>query len=209
MNIKESFRYQNFLDGLIDCATFVLRDTRQHYKVTQHHSRSAVYEGGVDEVVEVVDPVLVKRDINAVANFIKEVLDEKQKISHAVAEVKANAGFDIDGELGLNKTRRTLSNCLAMISRAKGSEKIVKGTDYKFNAEGNQISYVYNILEESELLFNPQELKSMSKQLLDEADEISSKVDKFLITTELDVEPKFDVNSSFEDIFDLEVTLLS
>lgn len=39
------------------------------------------------------------------------------------------------------------------------------------------------------------------RRFIDSADETSSRIDSLLVNTQLDFEPRFDVNDSFDDIY--------
>lgn len=200
MNLKESFRYQNHLSTLLSAARIYIGSKEEQLIVTQSHMRSESYELGKDEDVRVNIPGVTYVDLDKLIVLVKEILDEKKKVSTLIAKAKAEADFDIDGELALNKLRRELSYAAESAVKAKTYEKTLKGTAYKFNAEGNETPYSYNIKETASLSFEVKAMREFNKALLAESDAASTKAEKFLIDTELDFEPVFDINMDLDEI---------
>ena len=48
--------------------------------------------------------------------------------------------------------------------------------------------------------FDRTDVRNLIKKYLKETDEISSKLDLIEITTQVDIEPRFDVNDKFEEL---------
>ena len=72
--------------------------------------------------------------------------------------------------------------------------------DYKFNQEGNQVIYHYDIDEVITIDFDRKDIKGLIKKLTKQCDELSIVLDGLLVTTEVDYTPVFDINDSLEDI---------
>ena len=89
------------------------------------------------------------------------------------------------------------------VLRYKGG--VVKKAErgYKFNAEGNQVPYYYNVEDTMEELFDREQLKALLKRLTTESDELSAKIELAYVTGEVNFEPTFDIGDSFEDSMEI------
>ena len=88
------------------------------------------------------------------------------------------------------------------LAQLKSNETVSTGRDYLINAEGNQTPYVYNIKSVNTINFDRNALRGIIKRLQREADEVSSKIDLINVTLEVDYEPKYDLDESFEDSYE-------
>ena len=199
MNLKESYRYANYLDSLLRRAYTYLGNTGFVTTTVEEHLRSKSNPDVDDETIEVQKPYDVEFTPNQVIDFVVKVLDEKEKLSDAIAKAKSTTEINIDNAISMNKKKQGFVSVLNGIADIKPSEFITNGTDYKFNQEGNQVKYVYNVKKVTTIDFNRTDIKNLIKKYLKETDEISAKLDFIEINTEVIFEPSFDVNSSFED----------
>ena len=200
MNLKESYRYQNFLDKLLDTCYSYLRNNKYITTTKQLHMKSKANPDATDETMEVVKPVDVEFKPNDVINFVMDLLSEKELVSAAIAEAKSRTEINIDNAIAMNIKRHEYVNVLELMANTKPSEITVKGTGYKFNAEGNQVSYYYDVTQTTTIDFNRNDVKGLIKKLNRECDEISAKLDSIEINTQLDFCPKFDICDKFEDL---------
>jgi hypothetical protein len=168
--------------------------------VTKNHLRSKANPDAVDEVmVEIVEDFYPN---DKVVKFLVWAVNEKEVLARLISNAKTSADFDLDSSVSSNRQRKELIKSINWLLAKKESKTKEYGTDYKFNVEGDQISYRYEIEVERKENFNRTELKATVKQLNSVCDEVSSKIDEFLINTTLDYTPKFDVNSSFDDVME-------
>ena len=90
------------------------------------------------------------------------------------------------------------------LKRALNCKEIVtkeRGTDYKFNVEGNQSPYYYEIEVKKTLAFSKEDAKRACRALITSADDASRKVDEALVNTNVGLyEPPYEVNDTFEDV---------
>ena len=138
MNLKESYRYANYLDSLLRRAYTYLGNTGFVTTTVEEHLRSKSNPDVDDETIEVQKPYDVEFTPNQVIDFVVKVLDEKEKLSDAIAKAKSTTEINIDNAVAMNKKKQQFVNVLNGIADIKPSEKIVNGTGYKFNQEGNQ-----------------------------------------------------------------------
>lgn len=206
MNIKEAFRYQNKLKQVLDMTNSALGTQALITSTKTKFLYSKVNPDAQDEVIETTaenDSVFAK-DPNATVEFAMFILDEREKLNKAIADAKASSAIDIDSEVDLNVSRRALANTLRYMAGIKSSSTTVKngGTGYKFNADGEQVSYRCDIDKVTTINFDRNKVKKLASDLGKEADSISTKLDASLITTEVSYEPPFDVNDDIQTIFE-------
>lgn len=199
MNLKESYRYANYLDGLLSTAYSYLRNKGFVTTTKQNHLRSKANAEALDEVVDVPKQYDVDFTPNSLIDFVVNVLNEKEYLVNAIADAKSNTEINIDNAISMNKKKQEFVNVLNSLASIRPGERQKNGSDYKFNAEGNQVQYCYTVLETTSIDFDRNDVRALSKKYLKETDDISSKLDSIEINTILDFEPKFDVNSTFEE----------
>ena len=76
------------------------------------------------------------------------------------------------------------------------------GTGYRFNAEGNQVTYRCDVKQVTTINYDRKVIRAELARLNRKADEISTRLDLCLVTTAVDYQPPFDVNSSFSEAFE-------
>ena len=199
MNLKEAFRYQNFLDELLGTAYSYLNNKNFVVSTVETHLKSQVNPNAKDEVIEVQKPYDVEFTPNDLIDFVVKVVNEKEKISNIISDAKMRTEIDIDVAIALNKKKQGFARVLQSLSNIKSGEKVKNASDYKFNTDGNQVSYYYKINEVTQIDFNRNDVRGLYKKLLKETDEVSAKLDSILINTELDFNPSWDINDSFEE----------
>lgn len=86
---------------------------------------------------------------------------------------------------------------MVVISRR---QQVERGTDYKFNVEGNQTMYYYDIEVEAKEAFDRSKAKEIMRNLIQDADKTSAEIDAAMINTQVEYDAPFDVNDSFEDV---------
>lgn len=201
MNLKESYRYANYLDNLLNTAYRYLQNKGFVTTTKQNHLRSKANSEASDEIVEVQKPYDVDFTPNGVIDFVVDVIAEKELLANAIAKAKANTEINIDNAVAMNKKKQTFVSVLNGIANIKPSEKTTQGTDYKFNQQdGNQIRYYYNIEETTTIDFNRNDVKALIKKYSKECDDISAKLDAIEINTTIDFVPKYDITDTFEDL---------
>lgn len=198
MNLKEAFRYQNYLDGLMaNCYTQI--GERANALVTdKKHNRKAVNPDAQDmsepqDYTGIFSP-------DDIMKLMQDLIKARQELCEAITRAKAQIGFDVDAALETVKFRRTAANGVKALLRYKASKRTDKGQDYKFNVEGNQVPYAYDIEVTTTENFDRETARKVYKTLLAEADEMSSKIDKAYVDATVDFKPPWDVNDAFEDV---------
>lgn len=200
MNLKESYRYANFLDNLLDTAYSYLRNKGFITSTKQNHLRSKANNEAADEVTDVKKPYDVEFTPNDVIDFAVKVLSEKEKLSTAIAYAKATTEINIDNAIAMNKKKQGFVSVLNGMVGIKPNISTISGSGYKFNQEGNQVKYYYDIEQTTTIDFDRNDVKALIKKYNRICDEVSSKLDSIEITTEVDYTPLFDINDIFEDL---------
>ena len=204
MNLKEAFRFQNKLESLIsetegilsseDCVTLTKRTYL--YKKADPNAEN--------ETVTVIPNTEYYEQINELIEFVMYLISQREKLSNAINEAKRKLPIDLDGEISLNRYRQRMSDIFRNMARIKGKEirENNSGIGYRFNNEGNQISYKCDVDRVTTINFNRNTVRKYASQLSETSDSASLKIDKCMINYSVDYTPEFDVNDSFDEIFE-------
>jgi hypothetical protein len=198
MNLKESFRYQNFLENMLAYAGNSLTDREHSLTITKNHLRKKA-NAEAEDMMETVDVgEFFKND--DVLKFMTMLVEERSKLTNAIGKAKASIGFDLDAAIETNKFRQTVANRVKTMLRFTASKRTERGTDYKFNVEGNQTQYYYDIEVKANEAFDRSVAKDTMRKLILEADKVSAEIDSAMINTMVEYDAPFNVNESFEDV---------
>ena len=202
MNMKDAFRFQNKLKSLMCEATGILQDRRNIIKIKTTHLRSQVMADTQDAVVEEAAPSEYAGHANEVAAFLMSLMDEREKLSQAIHAAKSNLDLDMDSEVGLNRQRQELAEVFRHMTTLRNSERTIAGggSGFRFNGEGNQVSYRCDATQVTTIDFDRNKIRGMAAALSKKADEVSMSLDRCLVNTEVTYEMPFDINDSFEEI---------
>lgn len=198
MNLKEAFRYQNFLSSLMISARAHIVMEDRCLKTTKRHliRESNPDADDKEEIIACED--FVSND--TVLRFMKWIIDERYKLTRAIGLAKTKAGIYIDADIETNKIRQTACESIKRMLQYTATKKTEAGKAYKFNAEGNQSPYFYTIEVETTEAFNRDKAKELMYEIIAESDKKSSEIDSALINTVVDYEPVYSVNLSYDDI---------
>ena len=202
MNLKEAFRYQNKLQWLMTEAEEILRRDRNVVKVEQTALLHKVNPDAVDETTTEPADTVYADQITDIAVLLMFLLGERERLSRAIREAKKAMDMDFDGEVSLNTRRQELASIFRNMVQLRSSETVISGggVRYKFNAEGNQVSYRCDLKTVTTINFDRSKIRSYAAALSRKADEISADLDKRMVNTEVSYEPPFDVNDTFAEV---------
>ncbi|WP_289026432.1 hypothetical protein [uncultured Flavonifractor sp.] len=201
MNLKEAFRYQNFLAALLTNARTAMSVQDNLLEETRTHWRKKANPNGVDETETVEQTDL--EDPNKCVDLAVRVIQERETLARAIDQAKTHLTGDVgdmDAAIEANKARQAVAQQIRSMLRAKAAKRVERGTAYAFNAEGNQMPYYYDIEVVTKERFDRAAMKTRMGQLLTEADKVSAQIDEAVVNTPVDYLPPWDVNASFEDI---------
>ena len=203
MILKEAFRYQNYLSRLIDEAIDYLTTTSNVTITKQEHLKSKSNSDAEDEVVIVDKCSDIEYKPNQVIDFLLDVLNEKEKLSDAINKAKLNTEINIDSSIAINKEKQRIISIFDRLSKIKSGERIRNDSDYKFNAEGNQVSYYYEVKETTTIDFDRNKVKGIVKRLRRESDNTSNELDRVQVTLDVNYSPTYEINDDFEDSLEM------
>ena len=199
MNLKEAFRYQNFLDRIFGAACISI-EKRDHC-LTQ--TRNHLYNKVNPDMENVKEEVKTEEDFFANDDVIQAMLfliEEKEKLSIAINKAKKSIDMDIDAAVSVNKYRQLLNKSVAFMMRLNPCTRIETGIAQKFNSTGDPVDYKYDVEVTSVEAYDRKAAKKIMKEVISEADKTSAAIDFVKVNTTVDYTPVFDVNDSFEDV---------
>lgn len=202
MNLKEAFRFQNKMTLVSKEALAILSSDRNVVKVENTALRHKVNPEAQDETVCEIAETEYSDSITELASLVMFLMEEREKLSRAIRKTKAAMDMDFDGETGLNVRRQNAAEVFAHMAEIRSSEELHpgRGVGYKFNAEGNQISYRCDLKRVTTIHFDRNKIRAFAVSLHKKADQISAELDKQLVNATVDYEPPFDVNDSFASV---------
>ena len=145
MNLKEAFRFQNKLQSMMADAQSILGNNGNITKVQNTYLRHKVMAEAEDEVTMEAPSTEYSENITEMAEFLLFLLDEREKLSAAIHQAKVSLplGAGLDGEVSLNGKRQEIATLLRHMAGLRNGEVLISngGVGYRFNNEGNQVSY--------------------------------------------------------------------
>lgn len=203
MNLKEAFRFQNKLGTLMDEAQGILGREANITKVENTYLRQKVYDGAENETVVDTPPTEFADRITDVVKFMMHLMDQREKLSKAIHAAKNALPIDMDSEVGLNAKRQEIARVLKCMADVRNSEVLINGggTGYRFNQEGNQVTYRCDVKRVTTINFDRKVVRNFAAEINRRADAVSAELDRCLVNSEVAYEAPFDVNDSFAEIF--------
>jgi hypothetical protein len=204
MNLKEAFRYQNKLQSFMDEAQGILDCDANVTKVENTYLRHKVMPEAEDETVLAVPETEYYEQITGIAQFLLYLLGEKENLFAAIRTAKNALDIDMDSEVSLNSNRQSIARVFKRMNDLRSSEQTISngGSGYRFNADGNQISYRCNVKRVTVINYDRKVIRAELGKLNKKADETSTRIDLCLVTSKVDYTPPFDVNASFAEAFE-------
>ena len=203
MNLKEAFRFQNKLGTLMDEAQSILGRDGNITKVENTYLRKKVFDGAENETVVDTPPTEFADKITEVVRFLMHLMDQREVLSKAIHAAKNALPIDMDSEVGLNAKRQEIARVLKRMSDVRNSEVVINGggTGYRFNQEGNQVTYRCDVKRVTTINFDRKVVRNFAAEMNRRADAVSAELDRCLVNSEVAFEAPFDVNDSFAEIF--------
>ena len=196
MNLKEAFRYQNKLQSFLDEAQSILDRDANITKVENTYLRRKVMAEAEDETVAAVPETEYYEQITDIARFLLHLLDEKETAKDAL-------DMDMDSEVSLNAARQSVARTFRHMNDLRCCEQTIPngGSGYRFNADGNQITYRCDVRRVTTINYDRKVIRAALTKLDRRADETSARIDLCLVTSNVAYTPPFDVNASFAEAF--------
>ena len=205
MNMKDAFRFQNKLQTLMGTAQDILSSSRNITKVENTYLRKKVMPEAEDETVMDVAQTEYAEQITDIARFMLYLLEEKSRLFAAIRKAKDALDMDMDSEVSLNAARQSIARTFKRMNDLRSSEQTISngGTGYRFNAEGNQITYRCDVRRVTTINYDRKVIHAALGKLNRQADETSNRLDICLVTSKVDYTVPFDVNASFAEAFEI------
>lgn len=203
MNLKEAFRFQNKLGALMEEAQDVLDRDANITRVENTYLRKKVYDGAENETVVDTPPTEFADRITDVVKFMMHLMDQREKLSKAIHAAKNALPIDMDSEVGLNAKRQEIARVLKRMADVRNSEVLINGggTGFRFNQEGNQVTYRCDVRRVTTINFDRKVVRNLAAEVNRKADTVSAELDRCLVNSDVVYEAPFDVNDSFAEIF--------
>ena len=213
MNLKEAFRFQNKLQSMMVDAQSILGNNGNITKVQNTYLRHKVMAEAEDEVTMEAPSTEYSENITEMAEFLLFLLDEREKLSAAIhkAKVSLPLGAGLDGEVSLNGKRQEIATLLRHMAGLRNGEVLIPsgGVGYRFNNEGNQVSYRCDVKRVTTINFDRNKIRKMCADLSKKSDETSAALDSALVNTPVEYEAPFDVNETFAGAFEAHMSAWS
>lgn len=198
MNLKEAFRYQKFLDSMMSAAETQMCRADNALVETRIHHIHDVNPDAEDRTEEVEVEELIP--IEALLRFMQFLIEQKTLLGRAITHAKNTCAFDLDAAIEANKYRQRVYQGLKRTLLTARRKRETIGTAYKFDVEGKQTAYQYQIEIVFQDRFDREATKKAARDLIAASDEMSQKIDAAMITTVVSYEAPFPVNDSFPDV---------
>lgn len=206
MNLKEAFRFQNKLQGLMMEAEAILGCPTNVTKVQSTYLRKKVMAEAENETVLEEHDTEYGEQITELAEFLVYLLEEREKLGVAIREAKNGVDLPagLDGEVSLNGKRQEVAAIFRRMADLRSSEVLIAngGTGYRFNNEGNQVVYRCDVKRVTTINFDRNKIRKLCAALNKKSDETSAALDAALVNTVVAYAPPFDVNDTFADVFE-------
>jgi len=211
ISLKESFRYLNFLERNISTLSRYLSNTSNAIKVEEIHYKSKTNPDTTDETIDMTSERTYPCNIVDIAFLVKQLTDQKLQLSLAIEDAKRNLVLDwkenginltLDSAVEHAKKSRELANTLKSLVDIKVNESKKTGNDYKFNVEGNQVSYRYDVVVKSTIDFDRNNVNNLYKKLLNKADTLSMQIENAMLQNIVEFEGLYDIHDSVAEIID-------
>lgn len=201
MNLKECFQYANYLNKIYYDAKTCLGNTAYTTTKKEIHKRGkALGDSSIaDDIVETVRDGFPDVTPMQMVNFVEDIVKEMENLQDAIEDAKDGSGFD--KMVNINSKKREAIAAYEIMLAIKPSTAITQGTDFKFNVEGNQSPYKYEIEVQKSIDFDRNAIRGLVRKLRKEVDNISAKIDELQLM-KVDFIPKYCMGDSIFDILE-------
>lgn len=199
ITLKKSFELQNYMKGLLNSALLALAFADNITITKQEHMRKKSYENGEDEIIIKPKRPDFSYEVMELVDFTCHIQNTMDELTAAINDAKHSGLKDYDGMISINNRKHTLLNRLNTMAAIKPSEVIKSGQGWKFNGEGNQVSYSYDIKETTTIDFDRNVVKAIISRLRKEVDKTSAEIDLMQLETMVDFNTIYEIGDSLED----------
>ena len=212
MNLKDAFAYMNFLSTAIQTARDLLTPASPRYDVRTISTDNYLYtlrkilrystvNSGMEDTEADVEDL---RSYNVTGDelilFLDEARIEREKCALAISAAKQKLPRNLDLEISLNKERHDLIRKYRSLLDLRNIRKDYMDTSYKFDIDGRQTAYNVPATVISTISFDRNAVRSKTEELTQQAKSASAWIDKTLVTTDVDFDPRWNISDEFEVI---------
>lgn len=188
-----------------------MADRRHAITEVEKHYRKKFNPDAQDEIIEQKAEGIIPCKVEGIVTLISRVLKEKALVALAIQQAKNSTSwkddaispemvFCVDSAIEYSKKLRFFAERLSNLCILKSTQYNKTGKGYKFNVEGNQVPYSYDIEVVASINFDRDFIIHEHKKAMHKADLLSKQVEEVLIKDLVRFEPSFDIYDSFESI---------
>ena len=202
ITLKEAFRQQSFLQSLHGDCCRLMGDEDFYTKTTEKHLRAKVLPGQENEEVDISEPR--RHTVAEIVKICRYLMDEEEKLAHAVHQAKAKLEFDLDTAVIANKSRRRFADILKRATEFETQQSLRRGsgTAYVLDKDGKPSTFSYDVETVKAIDFDRNKVKEASQKLFSLSEKTSLEIDRAMLTEVVDYEPTFDPNDSIQNVLD-------
>ena len=209
ISLKESFRTLVYIDKTISSLTSYLSNKNNSISVLEQHLKE---KSNTEAKNEELDTTTIKEYPDAstvdVINLIQDLISEKTKLEisvelakrNIVIQTKDNKNLSLDSAISNAKQSRNLANVLNSLINIKTDEKKTVAQGFKFNQEGNETPYRYDVVITKTINFDRSIVSDNYKSLLEKADKLSISIEKSMMEEIVEYEFPYSIHDSTADI---------
>ena len=199
MNLKEAFRYQNYLKRIMETMGAYLTTLDRAFRQHETHLRSRANPDEQDEEIDILPARLYPYTTDQVFGFYAAIVREKIDLCAAIERAKAAYPFNYDAAMNQNKARQAAIQTLRTLMACRQEESERTDKAYRINVEGNQTPYYYNVKVTKTPDFDKDSVRAQLSTLQRDADAASAEIDKASVEIPVDFTPAFDVNDDIPE----------
>lgn len=199
ITLKKSFELQNYIKDLFNQTLSILGSNDATTVTVENHFRNAVYSKASDEKIKKPKAREYDFTINELIDFDLFLQNEFEQLTSAINIAKTQSNKDFDGLISVNSRKRQLLTIFERLSNIKSTEKKLIGRAPKFNEEGNQVYYDYNIESVTTIDFDRNAVRKYIKKIRNELEKTSDEIELLQISTKVDFSTILEIGDSLED----------
>lgn len=209
MNLKEAASYGAFLNNMIIKSQRLANSEIYCRKTTEYHNINKTNPDGVNEVINIEQQDKMDIKCHMLIDLSKKLIEEKLYLNMAIEKAKSklfidwkedNKKLSLDNAISYNKQLRDLISSCDYLKNVKTVETKKMQYGYKFNVEGNQVPYQYEVITRQEIDFNKDAVLNLNKSLKEKTDRISILIDLAQTKDVIDFTPKFSKHDTIEEV---------
>jgi len=209
ISLKESFRVLSCIDKTISSLTSYLSNKNNSISILEKHFKEKSNPEAKDEEI---DTTTIREYADAstidIISLMQSLIAEKTKLEisveiakrNIVIETKYNNNLSLDSAISNAKQSRNLAGVLNSLLNIKTDEQKTQKNGFKFNLEGNETTYRYDVIVIKEINFDKNIVSNNYKQLLENADKLSVAIEKNMMEEIVEYEFPYSIHDSTSDI---------